>query len=86
MWSVNLRNSVRNLLYIAKEWHLPPSEILRLPYYEYEWILDEIKEVQKKEDEQRKKDEKNRNNMMPKMPNMNSFKTPSLPKINMPKF
>ena len=59
---------------------MQPSEIERLPYYEYqdyeEWFIEEIK--------RRKKESKNSNDKY----NNKSFKTPKIktPKIPKPKF
>jgi len=82
---------VRNKLYICKEWHIQPSEIDRLNYYEYELICQEINIVQKEQEKQQKQQEKeysglknsmNPNSMMNSM--ANNMKMPSMPKINMP--
>lgn len=73
-------------MFLSKEYHISRSEILRMPYYEYEWYMQEASDDQKRQEEQRKKDEKN----MPKIPDYNSMmrrnSTPSLPKISLPKF
>lgn len=88
---------VRNKLFICREWHVQPSEIDKMPYYEYEQILEEINIVQKEQEKEKKEQEKQYgglNNMNPKsmmnsmrnsMPsfNTNSFKMPTL---SMPKF
>ena len=88
---------VRNKLFICKEWHIQPSEIDKMPYYEYEQILEAINIVQKDEEKRRKEEEKQykgMNSMNPKsmmnsmsrsMPsfNTNSFKMPT---VSMPKF
>ena len=47
MYKVNTEDSVKSNLYICKEYHIQPSEILRMPYYQYEIILEEIKVIQK---------------------------------------
>lgn len=85
MWSINVENLVKNKLFICRDYHIQPSEIDRLPYYEYEWYVENIQEIQKKEEEERKRQEKAQNKAMP---NMNSFKAPnySLPKMAIPKF
>lgn len=81
LWRINLRNLVRNKANICKEYHIQPSEIDRLSYFEYEEYLIFFNEEHKKEEEQRKKDEKNN-----RIPNMNSMmKNYSLPKVSMPK-
>ena len=45
---------VRNKLYIAKDFNIQPSEIDRMAYYEYEQLLDDIKELREKEEEDTK--------------------------------
>lgn len=73
---------VRNKLYISKDFNIQPSEIDRMVYYEYEQLLDDIKEMRDKEEEERKKQEKQQNSSSPyKMP-----KAPSLPKVSIPRF
>lgn len=81
LWQVDIRNSVKNDLFIVKEYHIQPSEILRMPYYQYEWILDDIREEQKKLEEQRKQEELNRKDY--KIP---KIQTPKLPTVRMPRF
>ena len=49
---------VRNKLFICKEWHVQPSEIDRLAFYEYELICEEINIVQKEQEKQQKEQEK----------------------------
>ena len=80
LWTINARNLVKNKIFIAKEWHIQFSEIDRLPFYEYEWILEEINIIQKQQEEKNKEEEKKYANMQ------NSFKQPSfnIPKMNMP--
>lgn len=84
IWAINLRNLARNKLHICREWHIQPSEIDKLPYYQYEEYLELIQEHNKEEEKRRKQDEKNH-----KIPNMtsmmNSMKN-SMPKLNIPKF
>lgn len=84
---------VKNRLYICKEYHIQPSEILSMPYYEYELILEEIKVIQKNQEQENKRQEEehsrmqktfNPNSMMSSMNrNMGSM---NLPKVNIPKF
>lgn len=97
MYRINTASLVRNKLFICREWHVQPSEIDKMPYYEYEQILEEINIVQKEQEKEKKEQEKQyggMNNMNPKtmmnsmrnsMPsfNTNSFKMPTL---SMPKF
>ena len=43
IWQVDVRNLVINKLYICKEYHIQPSEIDRMVYFEYEYMEEEIK-------------------------------------------
>ena len=76
---------------------MQPSEIDKFPFYEYEWILEEIKILQKEQEKQQEQNDKGlgplsgmnpskmMNNMTSgmKMPNMSSM---SMPKMSIPKF
>ena len=98
MYRIDLRNLVRNKLYICKEYHIQPSEVDKFVYYEFEWILEEIKILQKEQEQQQEQQNKEmgsmKNGMNPssmmnnmtsgmKMPNLGSI---SMPKMNIPKF
>lgn len=101
MYQVDVRNLVKNKLSIAHEYHIQPSEIDRLQYYEYEIMLDEIRDEQKKEAQRQKEQEEQYHNSS-RTPNMNSiirqtqssmsgygsggFKMPSIQMPTMPKF
>ena len=91
MWRVNLRNLVKNKLFISKEWHIQPSEIDKLVYYEYEEFLEEINEYNKEQEKQQKEERKQYDNMNKSMPNMNNMGSMmknyqnSLPKVSLPK-
>lgn len=60
---------------MSREYHISFSEIEKLPYYKYEWIVSDINEQQKKEEENQKRYDQ-----------QNSFKMPKIPKVQMPKF
>lgn len=86
LWVISLRNLARNKLHICKEWHIQPSEIDRMPYFQYEEYLELIQEFNKEEENRRKQEEKQY-----KMPNMNNMMSsvkrnmPTIPKMNIPK-
>jgi len=76
---------------------MQPSEVDKFVYYEYEWILEEIKILQKEQERQQEQHDKEMgsmkssmdpgrmmNNMSSgmKMPNMSSM---SMPKVSIPK-
>lgn len=87
---IDLRNLTKNKLFICKEYHIQPSEIDKMQFWEYEWYTDEIKEINKEQEKKQKEQEKeqqslkssfNPNSMMKNI----STSMPSMPKINMPK-
>lgn len=86
IYKVSVVNSVRNSLFICREYHIQPSEILRMPYWIYEEYLANIKDIQKKEEKEQKDQDKRYNSMIPKMPSMPKMSAPSMPKISIPKF
>ena len=63
---------VKNKLFICKEYHIQPSEIDRMVYFEYEYILEDIKKEQKEAEKRNKEDEKKYGNMG-KMSNYNQM-------------
>lgn len=86
MYKANVVNLVKNNLFICREYHIQPSEILRMPYWIYEEYLANIKDIQKQEEKQQKERDKQQNNMIPKMPSMPKMTMPSMPKVSIPKF
>lgn len=86
IYKVSVVNSVRNSLFICREYYIQPSEILRMPYWIYEEYLANIKDIQKKEEKEQKDQDKRYNSMMPKMPSMPKMSAPAMPKISIPKF
>ena len=86
MYKVSVAASVRNDLFICREYHIQPSEMLRMPYWIYEEYLANIKDIQKKEEKEQKDQDKRYNSIMPKMPSMPKMSAPAMPKISIPKF
>lgn len=73
--------------------HMQPSEIDRLPYYEYEYTIsiynDLIKERNENESQnyEKERDKYNIGNIQKGMQkNMNQYKVPSMSSLKMPKF
>lgn len=96
MFRVDIRNLVKNRLYIAKDFNIQPSEIARMPYYEYEFLLEDIKEFVEEEKKRNKEQEDKYGNMNPSsmlksaqksIPSIkppggsSSFKMPKVPKL-----
>ena len=93
---VDIRNLVKNRLYIAKDFNIQPSEIARMPFYEYEFLLEDIKEFKEEEKKKNKEQEDKYGSMSPssmlksaqksmstiKPPGgSSSFKMPKVPKL-----
>lgn len=87
---VNLRNLTKNKLFICKEYHIQPSEIDRMQFWEYEWYTDEIKEISKEQEKQQKAQEQEYDSMRSGMNTSsmmrNAQQSMKMPTINMPKF
>lgn len=84
IWQVDIKSLVKNKLFISKEYHVQPSEIDRMVYFEYEYILEFINAEQKEIEKKNKEDEKKYGNLSkPHLPNYGNM---SLPKVNIPKF
>lgn len=96
MFRVDIRNLVKNRLYIAKDFNIQPSEIARMPFYEYEFLLEDIKEFAEEEKKKNKEQEDKYGNMNPSsmlksaqrsIPSIkppggsSSFKIPKVPKL-----
>lgn len=90
---IDIEQMIKNFLYICKDYHIQPSEINKMPYYQYEIYLEEINAIQKEQEKENKRQEKEsaamHKNMNPSsmMKNINSsMSNMSLPKVNIPKF
>ena len=80
--TIDVRNLAKNKLTICKEFHYSPEYIDKMPFYEYEWLIEDINEIRKKEEEERRRQEKEQNAYKPpKMPS-----APKMPTIRMPRF
>lgn len=95
MFKIDLANLVKNKLYICKEYHIQPSEIDRMYFYDYETMMFEIKNIQVEQEKENEKQQKEYENMQKGM-NVSSMMTAaqqsmkmpsiSMPSISMPKF
>lgn len=86
MWSIDVRNLVQNKFIICREFHIQPSEIDRMYMFEYEYLMEDINNYAKKQEEQRKKDEEKNRYSMPNMNQMMAQQRGSMPKISVPRF
>lgn len=90
LYQVDVRNLVKNKLIIARDYHIQPSEIDELVFFEYEYILEDITKEQK-EAEKKNKEEQKQYSGTGKVPNYNQISSslsrsmPSLPRITIPK-
>lgn len=92
---IDLRNLTKNLLFICKEYHIQPSEIYKIQFWQYEWMTDEIKEITKEQEKNREQQEKEHasmrssmdpGSMMRNMQSSMNVSMPKMPTISMPKF
>ena len=98
-FQINIENLVQNKVSLVKNFHIQPSEIDRMPYWEYEYFMkyanQMIEEENKQQEEQNEEYDMNSlkrnansmmkgaNSQMPKMPSMSSM--PKMPSFSMPK-
>ena len=90
LYRINLENLVKTKIHISKEYHIQPSEIDKLPFYEYEIYLEQINLIAKQQEEENRRQQEEydsmRSSMNPsKMMNNSMGAAPKMPNINMPK-
>lgn len=89
MWRVDVRNLVRSKLYICRDYHIQPSEIDRMVYFEFEYIIEDVNKEAKEQEKKNKEEQKQYESMRK---GTSSYKTPqapkmpSMPKVSIPKF
>ena len=94
---VNVMDIISLKAQLGKAFHIQPSEIDRMPFWELELYVKELERLIKEENEAQKKEmdksgireakkmtnpnyfSKMMSSSMPKMPDMGSFKMPSIP-------
>jgi len=91
MLRVNLRNLAKSKLFICKDWHIQPSEIDKLAYYEYEELIEDINEYNKEQEKRSKQEQEEYNSIKSSMPNVNNMQknlmgNMKLPKMSIPNF
>ena len=85
---MDIRNLVRNKLNICKEYHIQPSEIDRMQFFDYEYMLEEINKDIKEQEKRNKEQEKQQQSTMGSIPNYSKIMSgmqSSMPKFSMPK-
>lgn len=89
MLRVDVRNLVRSKLYICRDYHIQPSEIDRMVYFEFEYIIEDVNKEAKEQEKKNKEEQKQYESMRK---GTSSYKTPqapkmpSMPKVSIPKF
>ena len=86
MYRIDLENLVRNKLYICKEYHIQPSEIEKMFYFEYETMLSEIKEINERQEKENEKQQERYDSMYKNMNPSSMMRNAqaSMPKMSMP--
>ena len=94
LWLINIQNLVTNKVHLAKNFHIQPSEIDKMPMWEYEMFMKTLNEVVDEENKNQKKEmdkyDINSYKKMTNPSNMNKMMNPKMPSIpsmniNMPK-
>ena len=84
LWMINIENLITNKVHLAKNFHIQPSEIDKMPMWEYEIFMKTLNEVVKEENKKQKGEmDKYDINSYKKMANPTM---PKMPSMNMPKF
>ena len=86
MFRVNIENLVRNKLYICKEYHIQPSEIDRMMYFDYETMMEEIKQIQTNQEKENEKQQEQYDKMQSNMNPSSMMRNMQMPKMQMPSF
>ena len=83
-FKVDIESLVRSKVHIARNFHISPQDIESLSYWEYEYMVDEMRKTLEKEEKQRNEDEERYNANTPSMRDMRSS-LPKTPKMSTPK-
>lgn len=90
LFIINLIQLIKNKVALSKNFYIAPSEIDKMYYWEYEYLLKEVNNNIKSENEQSEKEQAKYGNLNPNsmmrnmrssMPKMQNISTPKLPKI-----
>lgn len=83
LWKIDVLELIKLKASIAKQFHIQPSEIDRMSYWEYEYFVRYINDMVKEEnDEQEKQMSSNdMGGMRKQINNMSKMKQPTYPKI-----
>ena len=92
LFQIDVRNLAKNKLLICKEFNVQFSEIMKLVFFEYEYLIEDIKQIQKERETQEEAQQKEYGQLQRQMRNpmqfaSQNFKMPAAPKIGqMPSF
>jgi hypothetical protein len=90
LFQINLINLIKNKVGLSKNFNIPPSEIDRMYYWEYEYLLEEVNSNIKEENERQEKENGKYGDINPRsmmrnahsmMPKSSGFSTPKIPSI-----
>lgn len=90
LFQIRLLQLIKNKVALAKNFYISPSEIDRMYYWEYEYLLEEVNQTIKEENEKQEKENGKYGNMNPKsmmssarsmMPKSSGFSAPKIPSI-----
>ena len=79
-WKLDIRSLVRSKAWLVKNFHLQPSEIDKMDMWEWNYFIDDINEMVKREEEQHNKEEAKYKSSF-KIP-----KSPTIPKVSSIKY
>lgn len=84
LFQINLLNLMRNKVNLSKNFYIAPSELDRMYYWEYEYLLEEVNNNIKEENDRQEKESSKYGDMNPKsiMKNMKSYSNVNTPSSN----
>ena len=75
LWRMDILGFIKTKAILAKQFHIQPSEVDKMPYWEYEYFIKNLDEMAKKENEDQEEASKQYETKQ------KQFKTPKLPNI-----
>ena len=83
MWKIDITSLIKIKASLSKNFHIQPSEIDKMPMWEYELFIKELnKQVEEENKQQEKEMDKYHVNDIQK--NMGKYTNPKMPNFNMP--
>lgn len=86
IWKIDIINLIKNKASLAKNFHIQPSELDKMPMWEYEIFMNSINDMVTKENEDQQKEMDKYNiedykNMANPKNLQKSYQTPKIPKM-----